>query len=177
MYGRVKAVDLWERCQLSIPVDLKVLVHELGLEVVTFPFCGRIEEVIIGRVIAVRSDLSRPWFRWYVAHAIGHHVLHVGSSFHLDPWQWVNHAKAERQAEEFAAWLLGGPDCQPYAASELGVPAGKLSALRLVGEASAVAVVDGPNLDTGSIRSRAAACSSHSARSPVPIPTRPRSGP
>ena len=24
-------------------------------------------------------------------------------------WQWVNHAKTERQAEEFVAWLLGGP--------------------------------------------------------------------
>ena len=38
---------------------------------------------------------------WYVAHT---------------------HAKAERQAEEFAAWLLGGPDGWQRTASELSIP-------------------------------------------------------
>jgi hypothetical protein len=49
-------------------------------------------------------------------------MLHVGTSFYLESWQWVSHARAERQAEEFAAWLLSGPDGARSTATELGVP-------------------------------------------------------
>ncbi len=126
MYAKAKAAELWHRHSLSVPVDLRRLVGELGLDVVTFPFAGRLKEVIIDGVIGVRPELPRYWFRWYVAHAIGHHTLHVGTSFYLESWQWVAHAKAERQAEEFAAWLLGGPEYRQYTAQELGVPDEKL---------------------------------------------------
>ena len=122
---------------MTIPVDLRRIVKALGLEVITFPFRGRIKEMIIEGVIGVQPGLARPWFRvqpglarpwfrWYVAHAVGHHLLHVGTSFYLDYWQWVNHAKAERQAEEFAACLLGGPDGWRSSASELGIPTDKI---------------------------------------------------
>ena len=130
MYAESKAAEAWRRYGLSIPVDLRRLVTALGLEVITFPFRGRIKEVIIEGVIGVQSGLARPWFRWYVAHAMGHHLLHVGTSFYLDCWQWVNRAKAERQAEEFAARLLGGPNGWRSSASELGIPIDKLSLLR-----------------------------------------------
>lgn len=130
MYGRERAAKLWHQHRLSIPVDLRRLVAELGLEVTTFPFQGRVKEMIVNRVIGVQVGLPRPWFRWYVAHAIGHHLLHVGTSFYMESWQWVNHAKAERQAEEFAAWLLGGADGHRRAASELGIPYDKLLLVR-----------------------------------------------
>lgn len=126
MHGKARAAELWHSHRLSIPVDLRRLVAELGLEVVTFPFRGRLKEVIIDRVIGVAPGLPRPWFRWYVAHALGHFVLHVGTGFYLESWQWVSHAKAERQAEEFAAWLLGGPDGWRRPAEELGIPPDKL---------------------------------------------------
>ena len=48
--------------------------------------------------------------------------MHVGTSFYLESWQWVSHAKAERQAEEFAAWLIGGTTGWQRDASELGIP-------------------------------------------------------
>ena len=111
-------------------MDLRRLVAELGLEVVSFPFRGRIKESIVDGVIGVRPCMPRTWFRWYVAHAIGHHVLHVGTSFRLESWQWVSHAKAERQAEEFAAWLLGGREGWRHTAAELGVPEEKLLLLQ-----------------------------------------------
>ena len=130
LHARIMASDLRRRHQLGVPVDLRRLAAELGLEVVSFPFEGRIKEAIIGRTIGVQSGLPRPWFRWYVAHAIGHHMLHVGTSFYLQPWQWVSHAKAERQAEEFAAWLVGGADGWRRASWELGVPAAKLTLVR-----------------------------------------------
>ena len=59
-------------------------------------------------------------------------MLHVGTSFYLESWQWVNHAKAERQAEEFAAGLLGGPSGWQRSATELAVPADKLDLVRAV---------------------------------------------
>ena len=130
MHARVMAADLWRQHSLSVPVDLRRLADELGLEVVSFPFAGRVKEVIICRTIGVQSGLPRPWFRWYVAHAIGHHVLHVGTSFYLQSWQWVNRTKAERQAEEFAAWLVAGTDGWRRGASELGIPTDKFSLVR-----------------------------------------------
>ena len=51
----------------------------------------------------------------------------LGTSFYLDSWQWISHAKAERQAEEFAAWLVGGPDGWRRPASDVGIPADKIA--------------------------------------------------
>ena len=127
MHGMRAAADLWRLYNLRIPVDLRQLVDDLGLEVVPFPFHGRVKEMIIDGVIGIRPGLTRPWFRWYVAHAIGHHLMHVGTSFYLDTWQWVSLAKAERQAEEFAAWLLSGAHAGCRSAGELGIPSQKVS--------------------------------------------------
>ena len=69
MHGKKKAAELWHDHDLRLPVDLKRLSLELGIEVVTFPFKGRVKEVIIEGVIGVRPGLSRGWFRWLVAHA------------------------------------------------------------------------------------------------------------
>ncbi|MDA1348584.1 MAG: hypothetical protein O3A47_06910 [Chloroflexi bacterium] len=130
MHGSSRARDLWQAYGLRAPVDLKFVVEALGLEVVSFPFRGRIKESIVDGVIGVRPGLSRDWFRWYVAHAVGHHLMHVGTSFYLDSWQWASHAKSERQAEEFAAALLGGPDAVQRTATELGVPMVKLGLIQ-----------------------------------------------
>ncbi len=71
MRAKDAAAALWDQHTLSLPVDLKGLADAHGLEVVSFPFNGRIREIIIGRTIGVRHGVSRRWFRWYVAHAIG----------------------------------------------------------------------------------------------------------
>ena len=130
MRARDAATALWDQHGLSLPVDLKGLADALGLEVVSFPFKGRIREIIIGRTIGVRHGVSRRWFRWYVAHAIGHHQMHVGTSFYLQGWQWVAQAKAERQAEDFAACLVSGPDGVNHTASEMVIPEEKLLIVR-----------------------------------------------
>ena len=136
MYGKLAAADLWRHFDLGVPVDLRRVVDGLGLEVVSFPFQGRIKELIVDRVIGVRCGLPRPWFRWCVAHAVGHNLLHVGTDLFLDSWQWASHAKAEAQAEEFASWLLGGFDGQGYSASELGIPDEKLALVRMLSDRS-----------------------------------------
>ena len=172
MRAKSTAADLWGKHGLSVPVDLRRLADELGLEVVLFPFRGRIKEVIVGRTIGVQPGLPRPWFRWYVAHAIGHHLLHVGTSFYLQSWQWVNRAKAERQAEEFAAWLVGGEHGWRRAASELGVPAEKfLLVRRLTGPQ----VLDPHGaLPGGAASADPSDYSLRSGRSLSPTPTPPR---
>ena len=136
MHGKAKAAELWHRHNLSIPVDIKQLASDLGLEVITFPFKGRLKEMIIGRFIGVRPGLPRQWLRWYVAHAIGHHMMHVGTSSYPEAWQWVNHAKWERQAEEFAAWLLAGPDGWQLSYEELSIPQEKYQLVRTLAEKS-----------------------------------------
>jgi hypothetical protein len=98
-----------ERVGLEPGGSLRPLVQALGLEVVPWRFAGRVREVIVDRVIGVDADAPRPWARWLVAHAVGHHLLHTGSSLYLDSWRWVERNKAERQAEEFAAGLLLAP--------------------------------------------------------------------
>lgn len=132
MQAKLRAAELWHRCELSVPVDVKLVVTSLGLEVVTFPFQGRVKEAIIEGVIGVRPGLTRPWFRWLVAHAVGHHMLHVGTSFYFSSWQWVNHAKAERQAEEFAAWFMGGPQGWRYTPGDLAIPTEKAQLVRTI---------------------------------------------
>ncbi len=132
MYVKDAAFELWRRHDLQLPVDLRRLATELGLEVVSFPFVGRVQEAIVDKTIGVRPGVSRPWFRWYVAHAIGHHVLHVGTSFYLAGWQWPNRTKAERQAEEFAAFLVAGSEGWQSSAPELGIPRAKIALVRRV---------------------------------------------
>jgi len=70
LYGKSVALNLWQKHELSVPVDLRRLTTELGLDVVAFPFGGRVKEAIIDRTIGIQPGLLRPWFRWYVAHAI-----------------------------------------------------------------------------------------------------------
>ncbi len=91
---------------LDAPADLSPLLRRLGLEVVPWRFAGRVREVIIEGTVGIDSRLSPVWVRWLTAHAIGHHLLHTGTSLYLETWQWVSRVKAERQAEEFAAGLL-----------------------------------------------------------------------
>jgi hypothetical protein len=90
--------------------DLQPILNELGIELIPWRFGGRLREVIIEGHVGIDDRLGDAWTRWLTAHALGHHVLHVGASLYLEDWQWVNRNKAERQAEQFAAGLLAGPE-------------------------------------------------------------------
>ena len=104
--GHTTARNLTPSLDLRPSVDLALVLAWLGLETVDWRFRGRLREITMDGIIAVDMRLPEPWVRWLTAHGVGHHLLHTGSSFYLDSWQWVNCGKAERQAEEFAAGLL-----------------------------------------------------------------------
>jgi Zn-dependent peptidase ImmA (M78 family) len=78
----------------------------LRAEVIHWRFGGRLREVVIEGCVGIDDRLSEPWKRWLTAHALGHHLLHTGTSLYLESWQWVGKVRAERQAEEFEAGLL-----------------------------------------------------------------------
>ena len=98
--------DLAERHAIQPGGDLDPVLRGLGLEVVPWRFRGRLREVIFEGAIGIEESLPEDWRRWLTAHAVGHHMLHTGTSLYLASSQWVNRVKAERQAEEFAAGLL-----------------------------------------------------------------------
>ncbi len=100
---------LAQREGVDYDADLGPLLAKLGLEVIPWRFDSRVREFIFDGAIGVEEALPSRWRRWVVAHAIGHHVLHVGASLYLAVWQGANIRKDERQAEEFAAGLLVSP--------------------------------------------------------------------
>ena len=119
--------ELAARFDLDQRADLQPVLSALGVELVPWRFTGRLREVIIEGHVAIDDRLGDAWTRWLTAHALGHHAIHVGASLYLEDWQWVNRNKAERQAEEFAAGLLAGPDPRRPAtakglARRLGIP-------------------------------------------------------
>ena len=100
--GRALAAEY----SVNPPADLDPVLAKLGIAVVPWRFAGRVREVVIEGTIGIDDRLSEPWVRWLTAHALGHHLLHTGTSLYLESWQWVSRVKAERQAEEFASGLL-----------------------------------------------------------------------
>ena len=113
MIGYAIGRELASSLDLLPPVDLVPVLRGLGLERTHWRFQGRLREVIMEGVVGIDLRLPAPWVRWLTAHAVGHHLLHTGTSLYLDSWQWVNRVKAERQSEEFAAGLLMGAAPMP----------------------------------------------------------------
>ena len=107
--------SLAKRHAIDASSDLTPALSGLNLEVIPWRFEGRIREVIFQNAIGIDAGLPDAWQRWLTAHAIGHHLLHAGTSLYLASWQWVNRNKDERQAEEFAAGLLVPPSAMANA--------------------------------------------------------------
>ena len=139
MHAFARGRSLARSSGLDAPADLSPLLQRLGLEVVPWRFEGRVREVIIEDAVGIDDRLPDAWVRWLTAHAVGHRLLHTGTSLYLESWQWVNRVKAERQAEEFAAGLLvpaaaGRLTGARTVAARYGIPASKAAwALGLLG--------------------------------------------
>ena len=100
----IKGRDLRTQVGCWAAADVELIAEDLGLEVERWGL-EHFDEFIVGRVVAVAIRLDRREFRWALAHAIGHHQLHVGNQL------WARRRTRlttphEREAEDFAYGLL-----------------------------------------------------------------------
>ena len=108
MNAKEKARRLRTKHKLEGRVDVVAVAEMEGLEVDYRTFSDRqLDEVTVGRSIAVGDHLDEASRRWAIAHAIGHHVMH-GSSVNQ---VWLRTCtllpdKLEAEAETFAYCLL-----------------------------------------------------------------------
>ena len=105
MIGRNKAAEVIRRHASN---DLHEIIRREGVTIMRLDFGkARFREFYVNGVIFLPLETeSEAEERSSLAHALGHHFLHVGNQVWMrgldSMWSW----KQERQAEEFAAWLL-----------------------------------------------------------------------
>jgi len=83
-----------------------VIADELGICVLEEELTGRLREIYFGDSIVIRIDLSPEEKREVLAHALGHHLMHLGNPLAMQKrvYSFGNHH--EHQADAFAACLL-----------------------------------------------------------------------
>lgn len=87
---------------------LDALLAAAGLRVVErCPLVGRLREIYMGGVLAIRAGQPRSWVRWLKAHGLGHHLLHHGNRLYAEGplYLWE---QQEAEAELFAGTLMFG---------------------------------------------------------------------
>lgn len=105
MLGRDKAAEVIRRHGSNDPREV---IQDEGLAVARLDFGeARFREFYVNGVIFLPLETeSEAEERSCLAHALGHHFLHIGNQVWMrglgSMWSW----KQERQAEEFAAWFL-----------------------------------------------------------------------
>lgn len=88
----------WERVSL--------VAERHRAEVRFRPLVLGVPEIVLGRTVYVDSGLSRPWRLWYIAHGLGHVILHAGDQRFLSVACYGVVDRQEAQAERYAAFLL-----------------------------------------------------------------------
>ena len=88
--------------------DLRAVIRSEGLRVARLDFGeARFREFFVNGVIFLPLETeSEAEERSSLAHALGHHFLHVGNQVWMRGMEGLWNWKQERQAEEFAAWFL-----------------------------------------------------------------------
>ena len=113
MLGRNKAAETISRHGSN---DLREVIQAEDISILRLDFGeARFREFYVNGVIFLPTDAqSEAEERSSLAHALGHHLLHIGNQVWMrgldSMWSW----KQERQAEEFAAWFLIPESEQPY---------------------------------------------------------------
>jgi len=104
MIGKETAAKTIQR--LGTPDPETITVRE-GLPVVTIELRStRFRELFVPPIIFIPVDFTPVERRSLLAHALGHYYLHDCNQIWLRGFDRIWNWKQERQAEEFAAWLL-----------------------------------------------------------------------
>lgn len=99
----------------------KAVLEKLGVEVMEQPLRGRIREIYFGDFVVVKSQSEAVYRDYYLAHALGHHIIHKkGNYLYCDSIRHLNTIKKEGEAEDFAACFLIGRHTLTHVLSESG---------------------------------------------------------
>lgn len=97
------ATDIQNRFSTNDPF---VIAESEHIEIIEKNMAGRLKELYFGDYIILNAKLPLFKKRHYLAHALGHHFLHTGNRFFFAKMRYLQNSKEEKQAEEFAAYLL-----------------------------------------------------------------------
>lgn len=109
--ARAMEMALWVRSVHGITgilTDREIddLLAEWHVEVVEDrPFASNLTEAMVNGVLFLRKGETRAWQRWDKSHGLGHAVLHAGNQLGQIG---ALRTRWERQANEFAFWLIFG---------------------------------------------------------------------
>ena len=126
--AQLRGAALRRKLGLTGRVDAEAVANLHGYPVVRWPLVKQ-KELEVGGYICIADRLSREESRWYIAHALGHKMMHEGNQL------WVYRktmlgSKLEREANDFAHTLLTdereaigeGLTCSLEVAHYFGVP-------------------------------------------------------
>ncbi len=123
-----RGADLRRKLGLTGRVDAEAVANMHGYPVVRWPLVKQ-KEIEVDGFIGIAERLGPEESRWYIAHALGHKMMHEGNQL----WVYKNTmlgARYEREADDFAHSLLTddleaireGLTCSLEVADYFGVP-------------------------------------------------------
>ncbi|KKR59703.1 hypothetical protein A3C29_03635 [Candidatus Daviesbacteria bacterium RIFCSPHIGHO2_02_FULL_40_16] len=90
----------------TAPIDLNKIIDSEFLTLDEWEFKGRVKEVYVGDSIGILQNATPRKKRELIAHALGHHFLHVGNHMYFEESDQFTKFKQEHEAQSFAAELL-----------------------------------------------------------------------
>ena len=99
-----KGADLRRKLGLTGRVDAEAVANLYGFPVMRWPMVKQ-KELEVAGFICVAEQLEPEEFRWYVAHALGHKLMHPGNHLWIYRKTMLGY-RYEREANDFAHTLL-----------------------------------------------------------------------
>ena len=99
-----RGADLRRQLGLSGRVDAEDVANIMGYRVERLPLVKQ-KEIEVDGIICIADSLGPEDSRWYIAHSLGHKVMHPGNQL----WVYRNTLlgyRHEREAQDFAHTLL-----------------------------------------------------------------------
>lgn len=90
----------------TAPTDLNKVIDNESIVLDEWDFKGRVKEVYVGDSIGILQNATPRKKRELIAHALGHHFLHVGNHMYFEEKDQFTKFKQEHEAQAFAAELL-----------------------------------------------------------------------
>ena len=102
--ARQRGADLRRKLGLTGRVDAEAVANMYGYPVVRWPLVKQRELEVAG-YICIADRLGPEESRWYIAHALGHKMMHPGNQLWVYRKTLLGY-KHEREANDFARALL-----------------------------------------------------------------------